>query len=187
MAPVWVPVVWVQVASLAVGVMQSLLSEDLRAPFVAANEADYADVRARHANKGDAKPLMPLERARGKKFQGGWADYAPPAPLKPGLTVFDDYPLADLVEIIDWTPFFQTWELSGRYPAILEDPVVGAQATELFADARAMLDRIIGEKWLTARGVAGFWPCARDGDDVTLHAGTAAQPHQLALLDDKTQ
>jgi 5-methyltetrahydrofolate--homocysteine methyltransferase len=164
------PVVWVKDASRAVGVMQSLLSEDLRAPFVAANEADYAEVRTRHANKGDAKPLMGLERARAKKFDGGWAGYVPPAPLKPGLTVFDDYPLADLVEIIDWTPFFQTWELAGRYPAILDDAVVGAQARELFNDARAMLDRIVREKWLVAKGVAGLWPANAVGDDIHLHA-----------------
>jgi len=164
------PVVWVKDASRAVGVMQSLLSEDLRAPFVAANKADYAEVRTRHANKGDAKPLMPLERARGKKFDGGWADYVPPAPLKPGLTVFDDYPLADLVEVIDWTPFFQTWELAGRYPAILDDAVVGAQARELFKDARAMLDRIVGGKWLTAKAVVGLWPANAVGDDIHLHA-----------------
>ena len=164
------PVVWVKDASRAVGVMQSLLSQDLRAPFVAANEADYAEVRTRHANKGDAKPLMALDRARGKKFDGGWSDYAPPAPRKPGLTVFEDYPLADLVEVIDWTPFFQTWELAGRYPAILDDAVVGPQARELFQDAKAMLSRIVGERWLTAKGVVGLWPANAVGDDIHLHA-----------------
>ena len=100
------------------------------------------------------------------RFNGGWADYLPPVPAKPGLTVFDDFPLEDLRDYIDWTPFFQTWELSGRYPAILKDPVVGAQATELFADARAMLDRIIGEKWLRAKSVAGLWPARSVGDDI---------------------
>jgi 5-methyltetrahydrofolate--homocysteine methyltransferase len=165
------PVVWVKDASRAVGVTQSLLSADLRAPFVAANEADYADVRARHANRGEAKPLMPLERARSKKFDGGWSTYVPPAPLKPGLTVFDDYPLDDLRGVIDWTPFFQTWELAGRYPAILEDAVVGAQARELFNDAKAMLDRIIGERWLTAKAVVGLWPANAVGDDIHLQAG----------------
>jgi 5-methyltetrahydrofolate--homocysteine methyltransferase len=162
------PVVWVKDASRAVGVMQSLLSDDLRAPFVAANEADYADVRARHANRGDAKPLLGLQRARQKRFDGDWTDYVPPAPLKPGLTVFDDYPLEDLRDIIDWTPFFQTWELSGRYPAILDDAIVGAQARELFADAEAMLERIIAEKWLTAKAVAGLWPAHSVGDDIVV-------------------
>ncbi len=165
------PVVWVKDASRAVGVMQSLLSTDLRAPFVAANEADYADVRARHANRGDSKPLMGLQRARQKRFDGGWQDYEPPAPRQPGITVFDDYPLEDLRAIIDWTPFFQTWELSGRYPAILDDPIVGAQARELFADAEAMLERIIAEKWLTARAVAGLWPAHSIGDDIRVEDG----------------
>ena len=160
------PVVWVKDASRAVGVTQSLLSVELREPVGAANAADYAEVRKRHANRGDAKPLASLTRARANRFDGGWADYSPPAPRKPGLTVFDDFPLQDLREFIDWTPFFQTWELSGRYPAILEDPVVGAQATELFADARAMLDRIIGEKWLRAKAVAGLWPARSVGDDI---------------------
>ncbi|WP_339830304.1 vitamin B12 dependent-methionine synthase activation domain-containing protein, partial [uncultured Arenimonas sp.] len=160
------PVVWVKDASRAVGVTQSLLSVELRDPFVAANAADYAEVRKRHANRGDAKPLASLTRARANRFDGGWADYLPPVPAKPGLTVFDDFPLEDLRDYIDWTPFFQTWELSGRYPAILKDPVVGAQATELFADARAMLDRIIGEKWLRAKAVAGLWPARSVGDDI---------------------
>ena len=160
------PVVWVKDASRAVGVTQSLLSVELREPFVAANAADYAEVRKRHANRGDAKPLASLTRARANRFDGGWADYLPPVPAKPGLTVFDDFPLEDLRDYIDWTPFFQTWELSGRYPAILKDPVVGAQATELFADARAMLDRIIGEKWLRAKAVAGLWPARSVGDDI---------------------
>jgi len=173
------PVVWVKDASRAVGVMQSLLSVDLRAPFVAANQADYAEVRARHANKGDAKPLMPLERARAKRFDGGWADYVPPAPLRPGLTVFDDYPLQDLREIIDWTPFFQTWELAGRYPAILDDAVVGSQARELFDDANAMLDRIVGEKWLVARAVAGIWPANAVGDDIHVRGDQPAVLHCL--------
>ncbi|HEX5694184.1 MAG TPA: vitamin B12 dependent-methionine synthase activation domain-containing protein, partial [Arenimonas sp.] len=110
--------------------------------------------------------LMPLARARAKRFDGDWAHYTPPAPRKPGLTVFDDYPLADLRPLIDWTPFFQTWELAGRYPAILDDAVVGAQARELFADAEAMLDRIVDEKWLRAKAVAGLWPARSVGDDI---------------------
>ncbi|WP_374604054.1 methionine synthase [Arenimonas sp.] len=173
------PVVWVKDASRAVGVTQSLLSKELREPFVAANAADYAEVRKRHANRGDAKPLASLTRARANRFDGGWADYVPPAPRQPGLTVFDDFPLDDLREFIDWTPFFQTWELSGRYPAILTDPVVGAQATELFADARAMLDRIINEKWLRAKAVAGLWPARSVGDDIQV---LDAHGHQRATL-----
>src|SRR5690606_21070366 len=101
-------------------------------------------------------------------FDGGWHAYVPPRPRTPGITVFDDYPLAALVDTIDWTPFFQAWELAGRYPAILSDPVVGEAASSLYADARAMLDTIIAEKWLTAKAVFGLFPAASVGDDVEL-------------------
>src|SRR5690606_16076790 len=144
------PTVWVKDASRAVGVAQSLISKELKGAFVAANVADYAEIRERHRNRGDAKRLVSLDKARGQRFEGGWDDYAPPKPKKTGITVFDDYPLQDLLEVIDWTPFFQAWELAGKFPAILEDEVVGQSASELYRDARAMLDRIIAEKWLTA-------------------------------------
>ena len=160
------PTVWVKDASRAVGVAQSLISKDLRGPFMAANDADYAEIRERHRNRGDAKRLVSLAKARGQKFDGDWDVYTPPAPAQPGVTVFDDYPLAELVELIDWTPFFQAWELAGRYPAILTDEVVGKQATELFADAQAMLKKIVAEKWLTAKAVFGLWPANSHGDDV---------------------
>ena len=167
------PTVWVKDASRAVGVAQSLISRDMRAAFVAANDADYAEIRERHRNRGDAKRLVSLEKARGQKFNGGWGDYSPPAPNQPGLHVFEDYPLAELVEFIDWTPFFQAWELAGKYPAILTDDVVGAQASELYQDARTMLGRIVAERWLTAKAVFGLWPANSVGDDVELqHAGT---------------
>lgn len=162
------PTVWVKDASRAVGVAQSLISRDLRAAFVAANDADYAEIRERHRNRGDAKRLVSLEKARGQKFDGGWDAYTPPAPKRPGLHAFDDYSLAELVECIDWTPFFSAWELAGKYPAILDDAVVGPQATELYRDARAMLDRIVAEKWLTAKAVFGLWPANSIGDDVVL-------------------
>src|SRR5690606_25987204 len=167
------PTIWVKDASRAVGVAQSLVSPELRGPFVAANESDYAEIRQRHRNRGDAKRLVSLEKARAQKFDGGWADYAPPAPKQPGLHVFEDYPLRELVECLDWTPFFQAWELAGKFPAILEDDVVGRQATELYRDARAMLERIIEEKWLRASGVFGLWPASSVGDDVdvTIPAG----------------
>jgi len=175
------PVVWVKDASRAVGVAQSLLSKDLREPFMATIEADYAEVRKRHANRGDAKPLMPLERARAKRFAPDWNAYAPPQPAAPGVTVFDDIPLATLRGFIDWTPFFQTWELAGRYPQILDDAVVGAQARELMRDAQAMLDQLIEEKWLTAKAVAGLWPAAQQGDDIAVF--DPAQPtRRIATL-----
>ncbi len=162
------PTVWVKDASRAVGVAQSLISAELRGAFVAANETDYAAIRERHKDRGSAKRLVPLDKARAQAFRPDWSNYEPPAPKQPGITVFDDYPLADLVELIDWTPFFQTWELSGRYPAILEDAVVGAQARELFNDAKAMLAQIVDEGWLKAKAVVGIWPANSSGDDVVL-------------------
>ena len=162
------PAVWVKDASRAVGVATSLMSAELRIPMLAQIEADYADVRARHANKGDAKPLMGLERARRKRFDGEWTSYTPPVPKKTGISIFDNVPLGELRELFDWTPFFQTWELAGRYPAILKDEIVGKQATELFFDANTMLDQIIAEKWLQAKAVCGIWPAQSVGDDVSL-------------------
>ena len=162
------PTVWVKDASRAVGVAQSLISRDMRAAFVAANDADYAEIRQRHRNRGDAKRLVSLAKARAQKFDGDWDNYTPPTPNTPGITVFDDYPLAELTEIIDWTPFFQAWELAGKYPAILTDEVVGTQASELFADAQAMLKQIVEEKWLTAKAVFGLWPANSVGDDVEI-------------------
>ncbi|WP_282269483.1 methionine synthase [Stenotrophomonas sp. PS02298] len=173
------PTVWVKDASRAVGVAQSLISRELRASFVAANDADYADIRQRHRNRGDAKRLVSLEHARGQRFTCDWSQYTPPTPNQPGVHVFDNYPLQDLLPVIDWTPFFQAWELAGKYPAILTDEIVGPQASDLFADAQAMLKRIVDEKWLTARAVFGIWPANSSGDDVVLsllpHAGEGAR------------
>jgi len=180
------PTVWVKDASRAVGVAQSLISADLRAKFVAANDADYAEIRTRHRNRGDAKRLVPLEKARGQRFDGGWDAYVPPVPNRPGVHAFDDWPLDDLLPVIDWTPFFQAWELAGKYPAILTDEVVGTQASELYRDARAMLDRIVAEKWLTAKAVFGIWPAHSVGDDVVLrHDGGQANLHFLRQQVDK--
>jgi 5-methyltetrahydrofolate--homocysteine methyltransferase len=165
------PTVWVKDASRAVGVAQSLISPDLRAPFVAANEAEYLVIRTRHKDRGEAKRLVSLVDARKNRFDGGFAadasdGYRPAIPRTPGVSVFDDYPLAELVDYIDWGPFFNAWELAGRYPQILDDEVVGAQARELFADARAMLRKIVDERWLTAKAVVGLWPAASMGDDI---------------------
>ncbi|MBL8260851.1 MAG: methionine synthase [Xanthomonadaceae bacterium] len=180
------PTVWVKDASRAVGVAQSLISPDLRTAFVAANDSDFAEIRARHRNRGDAKRLVSLEKARGQRFDGGWDSYTPPAPIKPGLTALDDYPLQELVDCIDWTPFFSAWELAGRYPAILNDEVVGKQARDLFKDAQAMLRRIVDEKWLTARGVFALWPANSVGDDVVLDIdGRAETLHFLRQQVDK--
>jgi len=179
------PTVWVKDASRAVGVAQSLISSELREAFVAANEADYADIRQRHRNRGDAKRLVTLAKARAQRFDGNWAQYQPPAPRRPGLHVLDDYPLADLVGVIDWTPFFQAWELAGKYPAILTDEIVGTQASELYRDARAMLKRIVDERWLTAKAVFGLWPANSVGDDVHLTTEEGPVLHFLRQQVDK--
>ena len=160
------PTVWVKDASRAVNVAQSLISVDLRANFVAANDRDYAEIRERHKNRGDAKRLVSLTKARAQKFDGDWDNYTPATPQHPGIHVFDDYPLGELVPLIDWVPFFNAWELAGRYPAILTDEVVGEHATSLFNDAQAMLKRIVDEKWLTAKAVIGLFPAQSRGDDV---------------------
>ncbi|WP_269791917.1 methionine synthase [Stenotrophomonas sp. Iso1] len=175
------PTVWVKDASRAVGVAQSLISRDLRAAFVAANDADYADIRKRHKNRGDAKRLVSLEHARGQRFTCDWSQYTPPTPAQPGLHVFDDYPLQDLLPIIDWTPFFQAWELAGKYPAILTDEIVGPQASDLFKDAQAMLKQIVDEKWLTARAVFGIWPANGRGDDVVVSLAKGEGPASSPL------
>ncbi|HEY5851216.1 MAG TPA: methionine synthase [Lysobacter sp.] len=174
------PTVWVKDASRAVGVAQSLISPDLRVGFVAANDADYAEIRERHKHRGDGKRLVPLAKARAQRFDGRWQDYTPPEPRQPGLHVFDDYPLAELVDYIDWTPFFNTWELAGKYPAILDDEIVGAQARELLGDAKAMLKRIVKEKWLKAKAVFALWPANSVGDDVVVDTG--ATPTTLHFL-----
>ncbi len=172
------PTVWVKDASRAVGVAQSLISKELVEEFLARVRAEYAEIRERHKDKSGAKKLVTLEKARAQRFDGDWNNYVPPRPNAPGVTVFDDYPLAEIISRIDWTPFFNAWELSGRYPAILDDAVVGKQATELYRDARTMLDRIVAEKWLTARGVIGFWPANSVGDDVDL----SSLPFKLHFL-----
>ena len=161
------PVIHVLDASRAVGVASKLLSDTLRDTFVGETAGEYEKVRLARAGKTPSV-LLSLEEARANYYDAYLSD-KPAPPLQPGVHVFDDWDLADLRQYIDWTPFFRAWELHGNYPAILTDEVVGETATQLFADANAMLDQIIAEKWLTARGVAGLWPCARDGDDVTIH------------------
>ncbi|QUL37837.1 methionine synthase [Erythrobacter sp. JK5] len=161
------PVIHVLDASRAVGVASKLLSDTLRDDFVGETAGDYEKVRLAREGKTPSV-LLSLEDARANYYDAYLSD-KPAPPLKPGVHVFDDWDLADLRQYIDWTPFFRAWELHGNYPAILTDEVVGETASQLFDDANVMLDRIIEEKWLTARGVAGFWPCARDGDDVTIH------------------
>ncbi len=162
------PTVWVKDASRAVGVAQSLITKELIEPFMVKIRSEYADIRERHKDRGNRKRLVSIEKARAQKFEGDWINYQPPTPKQPGISVFENFPLEEIIPFIDWSPFFNAWELAGRFPAILEDEVVGKQATELYADARAMLDRIVNEKWLRANGVIGLWKANSHGDDITL-------------------
>jgi 5-methyltetrahydrofolate--homocysteine methyltransferase len=158
------PVVHVLDASRAVGVATTLVSDTGRDAYVAGIAADYEAVRVAREGKGQ-NALLPLAEARARGFVADMTLKAGPV-AKPGVHVFDDWDLADLRQYIDWTPFFRAWELAGNFPAILDDHVVGESARGLYADACAMLDRMVAEKWLTARGVAGLWPCHRHDDDI---------------------
>jgi 5-methyltetrahydrofolate--homocysteine methyltransferase len=163
------PTVYVTDASRAVGVAGSLLSEDLREDYVAKVRKEYQEVRQRHAGRKAQAPQLGIEQARANAFHGDWRHYTPPKPHFLGVQVFDRYPLAELVPFIDWSPFFQTWELAGSYPKILDDAVVGEQARTLLKDAKAMLERLVAEEWLTARAAIGFFPANRRGDDLVLY------------------
>ena len=178
------PVIHVLDASRAVGVASTLMSDTQRDAFVEKTAADYEAVRVARANKGQNE-LATLAEARANGFAAAPEGKAPPA-AKPGLHVFDDWDLADLRRHIDWTPFFRAWELAGIYPAILDDAVVGESARSLWSDAQAMLDTVIAEKWLTARGIAGLWACRREGDDIVVHPGhvpeAAVAPAAAAAL-----
>ena len=161
------PVVHVLDASRAVGVATALVSETQKTDFVARTKADYEHVRKAREGKGQSQ-LLSIEDARANGFEID-ENLKAPRPRLPGVHVFKDWDLKDLVHYIDWTPFFRAWELAGNYPAILDDAVVGESARSLFADAQKMLERIVEDKWLTARGVCGLWPCRREGDDIIVH------------------
>jgi len=161
------PTVYVPDASRAVGVVASLLSAEQRDAYVAEVAKDYATIRAQHAGKrGPA--LIPLAAARANAFKADWANYQPPVPAAIGRRVYRGVDLRDIARYIDWAPFFQAWELSGAFPGILDDPVVGEAARNLLAEGKAMLEQIVAGHWLTADGVAGVWPAASVGDDIVL-------------------
>jgi 5-methyltetrahydrofolate--homocysteine methyltransferase len=162
--------VYVTDASRAVGVAAALLSPQ-RPTFVADTRGEYARIAAAHARSEAERHRLTLPTARANAVKLDWSgSYRPPRPATLGTTVLADYPLADLVDYVDWTPFFTTWELAGKYPAILDDAKVGAAARSLFADAREMLQRIVNERWLKAAAVIGFWPANSDGDDILVFA-----------------
>jgi 5-methyltetrahydrofolate--homocysteine methyltransferase len=162
-------VVYVPDASRSVGAAQGLLGEQA-ADFLAKTRADYERVRRQHAGKKPAV-LWPLAQARANKTPIDWQGYQPPVPKFLGRRVLPGIALAELVPFIDWSPFFQVWDLHGKYPAILQDETVGAEAARVFADAQAMLEKIVRHRWLTANAVVGFWPaaCVHD-DDIALYA-----------------
>ncbi|CAN5877237.1 methionine synthase [soil metagenome] len=161
------PVVHVLDASRAVGVASTLVSDTQKDAFVLKTADEYEAVRVARAGRTQSE-LLTLQAARDNAFEADM-NMKPPMPKQPGVHIYREWDLAELREIIDWTPFFRAWELAGNYPAILEDKVVGESARSLFADAQAMLDKVISEKWLVARAVVGLWPCRREGDDVIIH------------------
>jgi 5-methyltetrahydrofolate--homocysteine methyltransferase len=163
-------VVWVKDASRAVGVTRALCQPAARKELLQQTSLDFAELRERRAQGSRREPPVSLEQARENRLAIDWSQPLPTAPLHPGITVLADVPLSGLVGTIDWTPFFQTWELAGRYPQILEDAVVGEAARSLFQDAQAMLQRIVAEKWLTASAVIGLFPANADADDVKLYS-----------------
>ncbi len=183
-------VAYVPDASRSVSVATQLMNETKQA-FIGERREQYATVRERIANREPRAKALSYSDAVARSLQLDWSGYQPPQPAFLGTRVYDEFPLDILVETIDWTPFFITWELAGKFPAILEDDKVGAQATELYRDAQAMLKRIVDEKWLTARAVLGFWPAARKGsDDIELFSDenrnqSIATLHHLRQQTDK--
>ncbi|HKO87050.1 MAG TPA: methionine synthase [Burkholderiales bacterium] len=163
------PVVYVPDASRSVGVCTSLISPELRESYFKSVREDYDRVRTQHASK-KALPLVSIETARANQQSIDWVGYAPPKPKHLGRMVFENYDLAQIAKYIDWSPFFQTWDLAGAYPKILEDKVVGEAARNVFRDAQAMLKKMIAEKWVRANGVIALFPANRVGDDIELYA-----------------
>jgi len=165
------PVVYVPDASRSVPAVQSLLSREARPAYVEAVRADYARIRAQHAEKKGPGPLHSIAEARRLGLKTDWASYRPPPPRVRSVECLANYPLEHLVAYIDWGPFFQAWELSGAYPAILDDPVVGEQARQLLAEGKQMLDKVVRERWVRANGVCGIFPAAQvDSDDIRVYS-----------------
>ena len=185
------PVIWVKDASRAVGVAGSLLSESLRAGFLAKHQAEYNEVRVRHAGKKAGAKLLTLTQARANKSSIDWAQYTPPAPQKLGVRLLDNHPIYELVRYIDWTPFFTTWELHGRYPAILKDEKIGPEAIKLYNDAQALLKQILNGRLFKARGVVGLFAAnSVNDDDIEVYVddtrrAVAATLHTLRQQDEK--
>jgi len=173
--------VYVADASRAVGVASALLSENQKPLFLDQLRSDYAQVRARRAAKDEAASLVSIAEARANRTPIDWSSAAIVAPAHPGVTVLDDIDLAQVVPYIDWTFFFHTWQLKGRFPKILDDPEKGEEARRLYADARAMLEKIVAEKWLRAAAVIGLFPANAVGDDIEIYTDESRSQVRLAL------
>ena len=164
------PTIHVHDASRAVGVAAKLLSEDSREAFIGETRSVYDEIRTQRAEHRGGRGSLSLEAARARRLTIDWEDTTPPRPVDLGVRTLEDYPLEELVGTIDWTPFFQAWEMDGRYPAILEDPTRGPAARDLFTDANRLLDRIVSDRLLTAKGVVGLFPANAIGDDIAIYA-----------------
>jgi 5-methyltetrahydrofolate--homocysteine methyltransferase len=174
--------VYVNDASRAVGVAQTLMSIDARAGYVAELRGEYARIAAAHARAQEDKARLPLTAARANALKLDWSGaYQPPEPKFIGTEVLGDYPVKELIDTIDWTPFFSTWELSGKFPAILDDAKFGEAARALYEDARAMLDKVVDEHWFRASAVVGFWPANAEGDDILIY-GDEERDEPIAVL-----
>ncbi len=173
--------IYVADASRAVGVATTLLSDEHKKQFLDDINVEYETLRQRRASKNEAKSLISIAEARDNPTPIEWDSYQPVAPKNPGITVLDDIPMEALVEYIDWTFFFHAWQLRGRFPKILDDAEKGEEARKLFADAQAMLDSIIREKWLQAKAVVGLFPAGRVGDDVQLFTDDNRQQELMTL------
>jgi 5-methyltetrahydrofolate--homocysteine methyltransferase len=173
--------VYVTDASRAVGIAASLIGRTTGKDFSTNVRREYEEIATRHAAQRAPGRRLPLAAARANRPKFGWSSYTPPRPRFLGLRDFYAYDLAEIVPYIDWTPFFQTWELTGRYPLIFDDRKVGEAARSLFDDAQAMLKKIVEERWLTARAVIGFWPAASEGDDIVLFENEAHRAPYVTL------
>ncbi|MBU3732728.1 MAG: methionine synthase, partial [Beijerinckiaceae bacterium] len=168
-------------ASRAVGVVSALLSEEQKAAFEENTAAEYIKLAEAHARGNRERKILSLEQARANRFQPDWASFTPTTPTFTGTRILEDWDLAELARYIDWTPFFQTWDLKGRYPALLDDAEQGAAARQLFDDAQAMLQQIIAERWFKPKAICGFWPANARMDDIICYAD-ASRSQELAVL-----
>jgi 5-methyltetrahydrofolate--homocysteine methyltransferase len=173
--------VYVTDASRAVGVVSSLLSGQQKETYVETIRGEYRKIAEAHARSELEKQRLPLARARANAMKIDFVKAPPPKPLFTGTRTFRTYDVAELVPYIDWTPFFQTWELKGRYPALLDDPKQGTVARQLFEDANQMLERIVTERWFNPKAVIGFWPANADGDDIRLYTGESRREVMTTL------